>query len=102
MPLGSKFEFGNKKKIISFGCAVIVAIVVLTLVGPGAWSLRKTARGLTSIFPIPSALIFGFCWLGGWFVALFATEESDYRWRGISIIAISVILGALLLAPLTA
>ena len=101
MSLAGKLEVTGRKKITVFCCAVAATVVALALLPEDAWTLNSSNRRppLSSI-PMPDAALLTICWLGGWFVALFATEESDYRLVGAVGIAVSIILGALMFAPL--
>jgi hypothetical protein len=100
MSLASKFEFrGKKKKKITFCCAVAVIAVALVTLPDDSWALESSnRRPPLSWIPMPDTASLVLIWLGGWFVALFATEESDYRWAGIVGIAVSLMLGALMFA----
>lgn len=101
MSLARKFEVTGKIKIVTFCCAVAVIVAALIMLPSDAWTWRSSnRRPPLSWIPMPDAAILALFWLGGWFIALFASEESDYRGHGIAVIAVSLLLGALMFAPL--
>lgn len=99
MPPERKTESRFKPRIILFCSAAVVLLVALRLLPDDAWAWRGWGRRLAWI-PVPPVVALGLSWLGGWLLALFGPVGRGYRGRGLAIVVMALILGALMFAPI--
>ena len=88
-----------RPRIILLGSVTLALVVALKLLPDDAWAWRGWGRRLAWI-PVPPVAVLVLSWLGGWFMVLFGPAGRGYRARGIIILVMASILGALVFAPI--